>query len=60
MHMVHAACWTRHLEDAVSSWREYFGAAAGEICHSARRAGLRSCFIELPGGGTPIEIVASS
>jgi lactoylglutathione lyase len=58
MQLVHAACWTENLEEAVSFWREYLGANAGDIYHSARRAGFRSCFIALPEGGAQIELMS--
>jgi len=58
MHMVHAACWTQNLEEAMIFWRDFFGATAGEIYHSTRRVGFRSCFIDLPDGGARIELMS--
>lgn len=39
-------------------WCDFLGATAGDIYHSSRRQGFRSCFIRLPGGGTQIELMS--
>lgn len=58
MRLVHTACWTRDLAEAVSFWRGFFGADASEIYESRRRPGFRSSFITLPGGGPKIELMS--
>jgi lactoylglutathione lyase len=58
IHVAHIGVWTRDLEKAAEFWKRNFNATVGEVYLSKRRKGFISRFVELPGGGARIELMA--
>ncbi|MFT3721473.1 VOC family protein [Pseudorhodoferax sp.] len=56
--IAHVALWTDDLDAAAAFWTQYFGACVGAPYHSRRRPGFVSRFVQLPGGGAGIELMA--
>lgn len=58
MKVAHVALWTSDIDSAAAFWTRYFNAKTGPIYCSKRRPGFTSRFVELPGDGVKIELMA--
>ncbi len=58
MKLAHVALWTPDLDCAVAFWIRYFNVTSDTTYLSERHAGFASRFVEPPGSGTRIEVMA--
>ena len=58
MKVAHVALWTSDIDSSATFWTRYFNAKVGPSYCSQRRPGFISRFVELPGGGAKIELMA--